>query len=158
MSGFVGSISNGPNQGIHEYLLNSDGTAQINKIISGQNMQVTSLVYLASKNLMAFHTKDDKVYIYDAINGTHVQIFDTRLNQHGHSLPEHGIIRTNKTEDDLFVLMAPNRIGVLTRVTKLGFDTLVGVVTMDGHNISSYKPFHYDKVLTLCETMMLLVH
>lgn len=116
------------------------------------------MVYLASKNLLAFHTKDDRVYVYDAINGTHVHIFDTNLNEHGHSLPEHGIIRTNKTEDDLFVLMAPNRIGVLTKVTKLGFDTLVGVITMDGHNISSYKPFNYDKVLTLCETMMLLVH
>jgi len=27
------------------------------------------MVYLASKNLLAFHTKDDRVYVYDAING-----------------------------------------------------------------------------------------
>lgn len=121
-------------------------------------MQVTSMVYLASKNLLLFHTKDDKVYAYNSITGTHVNVFDTNLNEQGHSLPEHGILRTNKTEDDLFSLIAPNKIGIMTNINKLGFETLVSINTMDGHGISSYKPFHYDKVLTLCETMMILIH
>jgi hypothetical protein len=116
------------------------------------------MVYLASKNLLMFHTKDDKIYAYNSITGTHVNIFDTNLNEHGHSLPEHGILRTNKTEDDLFALLAPNRIGIMTKVNKLGFDTLVSINTMEDHGISSYKPFHYDKIITLCETQMLLIH
>lgn len=116
------------------------------------------MVYLSSKNLLIFHTKDDKVYAYDSITGTHVSLMETNLNEQGHSLPEHGILRTNKTEHDLFCLTNPNKIAIMINISKLGFDSMVSVNTMDGHPISCYKPFNYDKVLTLCETMTILIH
>ena len=46
----------------------------------------------------------------------------------------------------------------MINISKLGFDSMVSVNTMDGHPISCYKPFNYDKVLTLCETMTILIH
>ena len=121
-------------------------------------MEVTSMVYLSSKNLLIFHTKNDKVYSYNSVTGTHLSLLDTQLNATGHSMPEHGILRTNKTEDDLFSLVLPNKLAILTNVNKKGYDTLVSINIMDGHAISSYKPFNYDKVLTLCDTMMVLIH
>ena len=121
-------------------------------------MQVTSMLYLATKNLMVFHTKDDKVYTYNSVTGTHLKVFDTNLKEFGHSLPEHGILRANKTEDDLFVLVNPNKVAILTKITKLGFESQVSVNTMESHPISCFKPFHYDKIITLCETMSILIH
>lgn len=116
------------------------------------------MLYLASKNILLFHTKSDKIYAYNSVTGTHVEIFDTNLNETGHSLPEHGILRTNTTEDDLFALIAPTKIGIMTKINRLGFDTLVSINTMEEHGISSYKPFNYDKIITLCETQMILIH
>lgn len=124
------------------------------------------MIFLQNKQILVFHSKNDKIYALQPLEGdTCTKFSQTVLMKIGHSVPEHSILAHSAQDRDVLVLFSEQRINIFTDFgipnlleVERFFRTEVSINVMPGHKISQFRQLKGRKVLSLCENFSMFLH